>query len=218
MAKIQDGAGGSYAGVDPTFLALRTSQRPAEALGYYKVATVTGSVTGVGVVANGPLFSMRWTDAAKVAAVWGIRIAAIETTAFAAAQEVSVAATIARSFSASDSGGSAVSLSGNNAKKRTAMSTSVMGDMRVASTTILTAGTRTLDSQDVFTAVGWAGGTGIVIDPQQWQIDNGSGLVHPIVLAQNEGIILRNKVAFAATGVIKFYFEVDWSEHSTYPY
>jgi len=57
--------------------------------------------------------------------------------------------TIAKSFSAAGTGGTAATITGNNGKMRTSMGTTLLGEARCASTAALGAGTKTLDSQAI---------------------------------------------------------------------
>lgn len=125
-------------------------------------------------------------------------------------------AVVARGFSVSDSGGNAVNLTGNNAKMKTSMGSSLVTDMRISSTATLTAGTRTLDASAMasvnFTVTTTAiasqlqGGTLLFSpDGNEW----------PLVLVQNEGFIIRATVP--ATGTWTGYIQIRWEEVTAFP-
>ena len=222
MAIIQSGLSGtSLMTVDPTLTAARISPRPIEQLGTYQVGLLTCAITGV--AAGGPLFSMRFVAGtvgtqAQIAIIQKITINYVLTTGFTTAQQIGFNAFVARSFTASDSGGSSVTLSGNNNKNRTVMPTSqisVTGDMRISSTAALTAGTRTLDTNAFAVTNGWAGSTLLttgVVPLQQVELYQNGGTEYPIILANNEGIVITNAVAMGATGVMTVAINIEWTE------
>jgi hypothetical protein len=230
------GFGGVVPEVDSTFRALRVSPRPPEILGSYRTANITGSVAAT-LAAASTLFSMRWTDASKLfildyVAVEGLVVGTITTGVV-----FNLALEIARAFSASDTGGTAVTLTGNNQKMRTSHATSVVGDMRIASTATLTPGTRTIDANPVglvrgFTgtvantpifgnvaagaaASGGAGPSAADVEAGMLYRRTADGM-YPIVLAQNEGFLIRNPLAGPASGTFNVHVKMAWFEASAY--
>lgn len=224
MAIIQSGVSGStLMTVDPTFTAGRTSQRPIEQLGTYLYGGFTGLVTGV--AANAPILSMRFVagsaGSAQIALIQRITINYVMNTGFTASQQIAFAAFVARSFTASDSGGTQIVVSGNNQKARTSNQTSQIatnGDMRISSTGALTTGTRTLDSQAFAVSNSWAGTTvqslGVQVPQQVILYECFTGDT-PVVLQSNEGLIINNVVALGAAGVITIAINVEWTESNT---
>lgn len=224
MALIQSGVSGStLMTVDPTYAAARTTVRPIEQLGTYIVGARSGAYTGAG--ANTPVFSMRFVaggaGAAQIAIIQRVTINWVLTTAFTTAQEIAFGLIVARSFTVSDSGGTQIVVSGNNQKNRTSAQTSQLatsGDIRISSTAALTAGTRTLDSQSMAVANGWAGSTllttGSIPLQQVVLYENFPGDT-PIILQSNEGIVINNLVALGATGVMTLAINVEWTESAT---
>lgn len=221
MAIIQSGVSGTtLMTVDPTYTAGRITQRPVEQLGSYSVSLFTGAYTVA--AANTPMFSMRFVAGsagqAQIAMIQRIALTIVPTVAFTAAQQVSYGAYVARSFSAVDSGGAAATLTGNNNKLRTSMTTAqsaATGDMRIATTGTLTAGTRTLDSQAFAVASAWVPST-LVAQPitQVILYENFAG-DQPLVLATQEGIIINNLILMGAAGVLSIGVTVEWTESST---
>jgi hypothetical protein len=195
-------------------------------LGEYAMAPVTGSVTTLAAAA--PMFSFR--NASALAKIW-LRYCAAQfvcTTGFTAGQEVGCALTVARAWSASDTAGTAIDMGGTNAnanKKRVLAGTSVMstGDCRVATAAAITAGTRTLDPNAIAMTSGFAPTTttGIIIARNPGgNLPN--GLLYdarddyaPIVLGQNEGIVISNTVLMGAAGVGRWIFWLEWDEGTT---
>lgn len=200
--------------------------------GTYALATTTGAVTTVaaGTTTAGFLFSMRYAGTGKVLLRYlGAQFAT--TTAFTSAQEVGCEAFIARSYSASPTGGTALDLGAtvtNTNKLLTATSTSdfslASSDVRVATTGALTAGTQTLDANAFGSTSGWAGAVGITIaktalfdgkthmPPRPLAEERAVLGLSPVVLSNNEGIIIRNTVLMGAVGVGRWQFFVEWDE------
>ena len=221
MAIIQSGVSGTtLMTVDPTYTAGRVTQRPVEQLGSYSVSLFTGAYTVA--AANTPMFSMRFVAGsagqAQIAMIQRIALVIVPTVAMTTAQQVSYGAYVARSFSAVDSGGAAATLTGNNNKLRTSMTTTQLaatGDMRISTTGTLTAGTRTLDSQAFAVASAWVPST-LVAQPIQQVIlyENFAG-DQPLVLATQEGIIINNLILMGAAGVLSIGVTVEWTESAT---
>jgi hypothetical protein len=144
---------------------------------------------------------------------------------------------VARSFSASDTGGTGLVPFGvtKTGAMRTSMGVSLMTDMRIATTAALGAGTRTLDSQVIAGARGFIPPTAIsyVFLPSTagpltaapavtatavqgsapaplFTADQVSAW--PLTLVTNEGFIIRATVP--ATGTWNFAVELEWAELS----
>jgi hypothetical protein len=88
------------------------------------------------------------------------------------------------------------------------------GDVRIATTAALGAGTKVLDGVAVANIVGntaAATGTTQIIPPGTilWARDTGEEF--PFVFAQNEGFVIRS-VAVPGTGTWQFSVIVEWSE------
>ena len=223
MAIIQSGVDSSLLTVDPTFKAARVSVRAPEAVGYFQLGAVSGNLTNTTVVANGSLFSMRWAPGnGKLAIIRRVTVNFVQTVGWTAAAAQPVGLYIARSWSVSDSGGSALTVAANTNKMRTSNDPSLFAapsDVRVATTATLTAGTRTLDTNPI--AVGLLAASQVAAAsanyPQQTIVlhDVNTG-DHPIVLDNNEGIVLNNMVVWpaAANGLISV--NVEWFESNSY--
>ena len=221
MAIIQSGANStSLMSVDATFAAAHMTLRPPEQTGSYQIAALSGAVTGVG--AGSPVFSMRWAPGTgALCLINNVTISATVTTGFTAQQELEYALFVARGFTVSDAAGTQVIMSGNNQKLRTSMNTSLIasgGDMRISSTVALTAGTRTLDSQPLnansFMAIA-ATASSAISNVNIPLFDRYPG-EYPIVLANNEGIVVNNLLAMGAAGVVRLVVSVSWTEVATY--
>lgn len=224
MAIQIQGNGGVVAEVDgSTYRALRSTIRPVDygALGSYRVAQTVGLV--VTQAANGTLFSFRWADATRFCVIHYLRLQEIQTsaTATAALNDLRYQVFIARGFTASDSAGTAITLTGNSMKKRTSMGTSLVTDIRFSTVAAgLTAGTRTLDSNPILelqTNVLAVFPTAGFSQPFSKELDLTNGQDSPIVLAQNEGLIVRGPTTvFGAAGTGNLLVDMSWSEVTSF--
>ena len=218
MALQIQGNGGTVAEVDGTsYRALRVSSRPIDAagLGHYRLATTVPLVATQ--AANGTLFSFRWADATRLCVVLNLRLEVQQTAAAVATIAPQFEALIARSFTVSDSVGTALVLTGNSFKKRTSMGTTLVTDIRKSAVAAgLTVGTRTLDGE----AIMQVGTVQTITTVNQTtyikQLDFGSS-EHPLVFATNEGFIVRGPtVVFGATGTANLIVGLDWLEVAAY--
>jgi hypothetical protein len=220
MAIQQQGFSGTVSEVDGTvFRAQRTTPRPIDygTLGHYRIAQTVALVATQAV--NGTLFSFRWGDATRFCIIGKLKISVMQTAAATATIMPSFQIFLARSFSVSDSAGTALVLTGNNAKKRTSMGSSLVTDARFSAVAAgLTAGTRTLDSNPIIELATQQ----VITTPNATlyaaELDIGAGDGnHPIVLAQNEGFIVRGPtIVFGAAGTANLLVEVSWAEVAAY--
>ena len=200
MAIQTQGFSGVVAEVETTHRASRVTGRPLDhgSLGHYRLGMTSGTIAAA-LAANGELFQFRWTNASRLCVVQKVLISAGANVAATAAGLVNLDLVIARSWSAAGTGGTAATITGNNAKTRTNMGTTLLGEARCATTAALGAGTKTLDSQaigNVFIGIG----TGAVTTSHRLQLVDKIDMmkidadmsIHPIVLAQNEGLVIMN--------------------------
>ncbi len=181
-------------------------------LGSYCMGANSGTMAA-GLAGGAPVFSFRY-GAANLAIIRKITAEADDiTTAFVAgAAKFDLIA--ARSFTASDTGGTAGTLTTNNGKLRTSFATTGVSDFRIASTATLTAGTRTLDAQPLASvefAVSTAIDAGLLPTTDLFRPVIGES---PLVLAQNEGFVLQATVP--GTGTWVFSTRVCWDEVSAF--
>jgi hypothetical protein len=182
------------------------------ALGAYRMSVRTG-VMAAGLAANAEIFQFRWTDATRLAVVERVTFDGMGSIVAFAAGVASFYTTAARGWSADGSGGTPITLTGSNQKQRTSFGTTLVGAARVSSTAALTAGTKTLDSQDFGQAVGGVTATaGAGLAPQSMM--DVLGLGYPLVLAASEGFVIRATVP--ATGTWTAGFTIHWTELAAY--
>jgi hypothetical protein len=216
------GNGGVVAEVDgTTYRALRVTIRPVDygALGQYRISMLSGTMAA-GLAAAAEIFQARWTQASNLAIIWGVSLdglsgsATVFTAGFAA-----ISLTVARAWSGDGSGGSAATLTGNNQKLRTSMATTSMSAIRISSTAALGVGTKTLDGQALGQTSFCIATAASVIYQNMLGLYGASSLENggnpaPIVLAQNEGVVVRATVP--ATGTWQFGITMAWSEVASY--
>ena len=221
MAVIESPTTAALAEVDTVHKAQRVSVRPLEALGAYRLSAQSGLLTGVAAATAtaGHLFAFRWTHATQLAVLTFMRLKMQTITGFTAAQEVGFDVTIARSYSASHAGGTALSAAGAGGfKKRASYPTSAVGDIRIGAAAALTAGTHTLDAvpMAVDSYADLAAAATVPKGNANLQIDFGQAQDHPIVLATNEGLVVRNLILMGAGGTVRLTVEMGWYEVAAY--
>jgi hypothetical protein len=120
----------------------------------------------------------------------------------------------ARAFTASDTGGTAATLTGNNGKLRTSFATTGVGQIMIANTGANTAGTRTLDSTPLAGAtVGVVVAAGSNISGQ-FDIFTSGTANYPAVFATNEGFVIQATVPATGTWILSV--TVEWDEFAAY--
>jgi hypothetical protein len=197
--------------------------------GSYRLVASTGAVTTIAArtATAGFLFTMR-NPTSSAAALYVKRVGArfIATTAYGTAQETGVDMILARSYTASATGGTAVDVGStvaNTGNLAASFSTSVItaNCTRVADTGALTAGTQTLDANPFGIVSGWTTGIGIMVPEATSGAASGfadlwnyrkSEHGMPIKLVADEGFVIRNLILMGATGVGRWDFLVEWDE------
>ena len=223
MALEIQGFGGTIGEVSQDFRAFRSEARPfdMQGLGAYSYGGATGIIPAA-LAANSEIFQFRWADATRLCAIRKVRISAcVSTTFFAAGVPVQIDLIKSTGWTVAGTGGTAISPAAL-LKKRTAFPSSLMasGDMRIATTAALGAGTKTLETYALGFVVApgpiTASLNGQIIAPGTllWQAEVADG-EHPLILAQNEGFSIRS-VAVPATGTWTAAIDVQWAEMSSY--
>lgn len=190
-------------------------------LGAYRTAQLSGATSAL--AAGDAWFAFQWAPASDarnpLCAITRLKIFAQIITPFTAAQEIAASATIARGFTAPAAGGNALTLTGNNAKLRTASGISQVADARVSSGTALTPGTWTLDASPITRCDGAqllaaASAAFVPISSEFWAANLSQ---YPLILANQEGFVARNDIAQGAGGTVKFGIELEWLEFLPLP-
>jgi hypothetical protein len=192
---------------------------PVGAGGGYRISMPSG-VIGAGLASNSELFQFRYTTAAsRVCLVHGVNVSACMSLAATAAALLSLRMCVARAWTVNGSGGTRSTLTGNNNKLATSHNTSEVNDIGVATTGALTAGTKTLDAQDIG-SVFYDALTGAITTLPSSQLlpstnlfgEFSGSLGFPLLLANQEGFVVRSGPTGAATMTWGLVVNVLWSE------
>jgi hypothetical protein len=184
--------------------------------GSYAKALSTGT-QAAGFTGGAILYSLRFTPTVttNVAVIKRIMLSVGNAGTAFAAGEATFAVYAARAYTASPTGGTAATLTGNNGKLRTSFATTGMGDIRIGSTTNLTAGTATLDTDPIGgVTVGVPAVAGQAIVGSVSLFDPKNAGDYALVLANNEGFVIEATVP--ATGTWTATVWVEWDEYSQY--
>jgi hypothetical protein len=189
---------------------------PPGTLGIYSIGAETGAVAAT-LAADSPLFSFRWGNRDNFAVLDYVAVSVAVSGAITTALVTGLEIVPARAFTASDSGGTALTPAGasnNDQKLKTNFSTSLVTDIRIATTGTLTAGTRTLDPfsiAQVLFGTGTAVGTTMLANTVLFDRSTNS---YPFVMSQDEGFIIANPLAGPADGTFRVSVTVRWTEMS----
>ena len=185
----------------------------------YRYSGYTGTI-GAALAANSEVFQFRFLSGTKTYALIeriefeGMGIVAVPT----AAGPLGFEAVPARAWIVAGSGGTRINPASNNLKLETPLNTSQVSDMGIASTGALTAGTKTLDTNAIGGVLGGIGtgavtiygGTSIISPGMMFErYQNGD---MPLVLANQEGFVIRTTHAGPATMTYVARFGVSWRE------
>jgi hypothetical protein len=193
----------------------------APAGGGYRISMYSGAIAA-GVAAAAPVFSLRWTSTAARMIIQSIVLDFGVTTAYTNAQPIGNSLYFARSFTVSDSGGTAITTTQtadqaldtkqiNASGSAQSLLFAGSGDMRIATTAALAAGTRTLDDQALYTWL--AGATALGACSNNPDVYFGyQDSTNPLVLRANEGIVITNDILLSAVGVIQLNIGIEWTE------
>lgn len=228
MAVLEGGVSGALAGVgqeagSPLHIVPRPVA-PSATLGAYRIAATTGTLAAA-LAASAQLFYARWTDATRFCVIHRFKASFQTLTPFTAATLTDFGFDLHKATAIS-AGGGGTDLSSAKTKMRASMGPSLFdaaGLMRVAQTAGLTAIT-TLDAYPIAQSIGDPNQTNPAAGTEEprvndptllYQCDLASG-EYPLVLAQNEGIVLRNRTVWPAAGTGIVQIEMVWSEVSAF--
>lgn len=187
------------------------------AQGAYSLGAYTG-ILPAALGANSEIFQFRFVSSTRMASIRRIRISAVvSTTFFAAGVPVQIAAIKSSAWTAAGTGGTAITIGTDNRRKSTMRNSDIAaGDIRIATTAALGAGTKTLETNN-FAALAAPGPitaslNGQIIAPGTvlWEAKSADG-DHPFLLANQEGFSIRS-IAVPITGTWTCGIDVDWVE------
>ncbi len=210
------GLGGAIVEADPTFDALRVTQRPPEAAGAFRLAAFTGLTTGL--AANGSIFLFRNPDAVKLIILQYLMVRAVVVTGFTAAQELAFDVLPYRGWTVA-AGGNAIATTNHNLKKRSGLAASI-ADIRIAAAAVVTtpAAPAVADANAFLVGHGKTLAAAATVQDAAFesQFDATNGSDYPIVLGQNDGFAVRNSILMAAAGTVRWGITAAWLEAPAY--
>lgn len=224
MAVIEGGVSGALAGVGAeAYSPVHIVKMPVSvgAGGAYRIGASSGTMAAA-LAANSEIFQFRYvTAASRVALVYKVQISAGANVAATAAALLAFRLTAARAWTAAGTGGTRITLTGNNTKLRTSLATSEVNDSGISTTAALTAGTKTLDTTDLGN-ISCGIGTGAIttalnlnfVSGDEGRLFDADGEgQYPLVLANQEGFVIRTGAnAFPAAMTWSFSVNVLWLE------
>ena len=215
------GSSNVVADVAPDTQALKVQQSPFDFVaangGTYMLCSKSGTMAA-GLASSSPIYSFRNASANSLILLHRLKISAWSLGTGFTAGIATFDLFRAASFTGADTGGTTDTITTNNGKLRTSTMNSItaLAEIRHSSTATLTAGTRTLDAQPMDSInVGVGTGTNTVFVPfPTFLLSKKPPEEYPIVLAQNEGIVIQATVP--ATGTWTFAITPEWSETLSY--
>jgi len=186
-------------------------------LGQYSLGLTTGLIAAA---TSGELVQFQWSDPSRLAAVRKIAIGACNSTPWAAGAAVPLTfdLVLATGWSAQGTGGTSVDVSTGTGRRRKAMPASLVppGNIRIATTAALGAGTKTLDTQPLATINGnlTNGSSVMAVAPGTALFDyRPAENDYPIVLQPQDGFVIR-LTSNPGTGTFFLSVSVEWDEVS----
>ncbi|CAB4214966.1 hypothetical protein UFOVP1469_34 [uncultured Caudovirales phage] len=219
MAGIQlvSAGGAVIAGGEEALSPLQVALMPSGG-NSYRYAGFTGTIAAA-LAANSELLQFRFVSGTKTYAIIekivldGMGLVAVAT----AAGPVGFNCYVARVWTAAGSGGTRIAMTADNLQMETAEPNSQVLDLGIATTGALTAGTKTLDANAIGQVIGGVGtapitayGAGSLTSPQPF-LDSSTGN-SPLILANQEGFVIRTTHAGPAAFTYSVGFTVVWRE------
>lgn len=194
-----------------------------------QIAPSTGAVTLIAArtATAGQIFAARWAPGASDARRCFVKYVGarfITTTAFTTPQQMGCDLIVARTFAADAAGGTAIDVGATLTKSGALLTSSTTSGfasadrVRVASTAEITAAAgRVLDASPLSVMVGWSYGLGDTVpanadDDYGTLYDASAPNTDHIVLANDEGIVIRNLLLMGAVGVGRWDLKFIWEE------
>lgn len=190
--------------------------------GEYRASFMSGLVTlaAAGTTTAGHMFVMRNPSTTKKVNIRYVGCEFATTTAMAAQQPMGYDLIVARAYTVSSTGGTAIdmfTLTGSQKVRTNQPTTAFTANcVRMCTTAGLNAGTHDLDSQAFCRKMFLSPLLGDVarVDLLDARDDGVNSHRSPITLGQDEGIIVRNVVLMGATGVGNLIINVEWDEYA----
>lgn len=221
MAVIEGGVSGALTGVgvesgSPQHVVCKPD--PAGALGHYTTSHRTALVASQG--ANSRLFEIQNAHATNLVVVHQVRVVVQQTAAMTAAIETSIDMFKCTGFSAVDTTGTVTPVA---SKMRTSFGNAganLRGVTVAGAAGGMTGGTLTKDTAPLHQTPIWlllAVPTGGPVPREEyvWAPDVAAG-ESPLILVQNEGLIIENRVALGVAAGASVHIHCVWSELTAY--
>lgn len=229
MAIIQSGATTDLLTIDPTFKAARTTIKPidytgtsAQGSGAYRLHGISGSITQFpAVTATTSLFNFKFSGTG-VAIIRRIQVGLLSTVAYTQGAALFQLFPQRGSYTQGTTGGTAVVISGNNTKLRTAMQSSLSTAYIATSGATAITESSTADTTPIASCLVNINAL-ISAQPLAGLVDllPTDPMSHPFILASGEGFKIGpyatgTSNAFPATGTSNFIVNVEWVEAAAY--
>ena len=189
--------------------------------GAYRLCVETGLIIGIaaGSVSAGHLFALRYAHASKLMLVTMFRARWVTVAGFTAAQEVGMQLFRTTAYTIAHTGGTSITTTGEELRKRATHGNANNITANISTTAALTNGTHTLNTHPLA-----AGGfselaAGAAVPKGFFEIGinlNCPSFQFPLVLSNNQGLILRNSIAMGAGGTARVAVEMEWLEVDSY--
>jgi hypothetical protein len=225
MAVVEGGTSGLLADVgSAAALPLHVTNKaiPHNGLGHYAIAATTGTIAAA-LAASAQLFYVRWTDATRFMVITSFTARFQTLTAFTSGTLTDFGFDLFKATAVSAGGGG----TDLGALVKTRLRTSGMGAslldasglMRISTTAALTAIT-TLDATAIAQSVGDTQRVNPAAGSEEQRVNDPTLIwaprladgEHPLVLAQNEGLVLRNRTVWPAAGTGIVQVQMQWAE------
>ena len=193
----------------------------APAGGGYRIAMYTGNMVA-GLAAAAPIFTIRWASASSRMIIQAVYLDFFTQTAFTTAQGIGNSLYFARTYTVASTGGTAVTTTQTNDQALDGKQIGVggnaqslifagSGDMRIAGTVALTAGTYTLDDQPLYSWIGTTSTIGTSSNNPD-VLFGYQDATNPLTLRYNDGIVITNDFVLGAVGVVVWNIGIEWTE------
>lgn len=183
--------------------------------GRYRANFLSGATTllSAGTNSAGRVAVFRWGSTTAVARIRSIDVAFVLTTAFTAAQEMGYEVFVAHTYTVANTGGTALTLTGDNCKMSQSdlTPTTALSSARVATTADLATGTSTLDAQAIMSGSAWMAAVGATFSGSKSFLADETEPA--FVLRADQGIVIRNSVLMGAAGVGRWHCAIEWDEY-----
>jgi hypothetical protein len=209
--QVQTGGAGLVSARSPDF----------GANGAYRLCEETGLITGIaaGTASAGHIFALRYAHATKLMLVTMFRARWVTVSGFTAAQEVGLQLFRTTAYTVAHSGGTSITTTGEELRKRATHGNANNITANISTTGALTNGTHTIGTHKLAAGSFAELAAGAAVPKGFFEIGfkmGDPGWEYPLVLSQNQGLILRNSILMGAGGTARVAVEMEWLEVDSY--